>query len=81
LPKLFPNSGRTRMNIGVFQYADDQKFDGVSKREVVKRATYLAVIFFRGQVGCDAWIVLPVTQVALLHSSANTCGHDGERMP
>jgi hypothetical protein len=65
------------MNIGVFRYAGDKK-SGVSKRQVARSPTSLAVIFFRGQAGCDAWIVLPVTQVALLHSSANTYEHDGD---
>jgi hypothetical protein len=59
------------MNIGVFHYVDQHKSDGIPKRVAVKRPKKLAVVFFRGQFGCDAWIILPVTQAALLRSSAN----------
>jgi hypothetical protein len=66
------------MNIGVFRYAGDKK-SGVFQTSGRQMANILGRCIFSGQAGCDAWIVLPVTQVALLHSSANTYGHDGDR--
>jgi hypothetical protein len=59
------------MTIGAPICGQSYTVDGIRPHEAVKRSKKLAAMFFLGQIGCDAWIALSVTQAGLLHLSAS----------